>query len=91
VITAVVVGVLGTQLILPALGAAVAVFAFAFWLHHRLGGLTGDVYGAAIELGEVVMLDALLRPLSSDAVDGMEIFATCCYGRWEWPAPRSST
>jgi len=32
------------------------VFAFAFWLHHRLGGLTGDVYGAAVELGEVVML-----------------------------------
>jgi len=52
----VVVGVLGTQLILPALGAAAVVFAFAFWLHHRLGGLTGDVYGAAVELGEVVML-----------------------------------
>jgi adenosylcobinamide-GDP ribazoletransferase len=55
-ITVVVVGVLGTQLILPALGAAAAVLAFAFWLHRRLGGLTGDVYGAAIELGEVVML-----------------------------------
>jgi len=55
-ITVVVVGVLGTQLILPALGAAAVVFAFAFWLHHRLGGLTGDVYGAAVELGEVVML-----------------------------------
>jgi cobalamin synthase len=32
------------------------VLAFAYWLHRRLGGLTGDVYGAAIELGEVVML-----------------------------------
>ena len=36
--------------------ASAAVLAFAFWLHRRLGGLTGDVYGAAIELGEVVML-----------------------------------
>ena len=51
-----VVAVLGTPLILPALGTTAAVLAFAFWLHRRLGGLTGDVYGAAIELGEVVML-----------------------------------
>jgi len=55
-IVVVVVAVLGTPLILPALGTTAAVFAFAFWLHRRLGGLTGDVYGAAIELGEVVML-----------------------------------
>jgi adenosylcobinamide-GDP ribazoletransferase len=55
-IAVVVVGVLGTALILPALGAAAAVLAFAYWLNRRLGGLTGDVYGAAIELAEVVML-----------------------------------
>jgi adenosylcobinamide-GDP ribazoletransferase len=55
-ITGAVVAVLGAHLILPALGAAAAVLAFAYWLHRRLGGLTGDVYGAAIELGEVVML-----------------------------------
>jgi adenosylcobinamide-GDP ribazoletransferase len=55
-IAAVVVVVLGPPLILPALGAAAAVLAFAFWLHRRLGGMTGDVYGAAIELGEVAML-----------------------------------
>src|SRR6185436_10096474 len=55
-IVVVVVAVLGTPLILPALGTTAAVFAFAFWMHRRLGGLTGDVYGAAIELGEVVML-----------------------------------
>ena len=55
-IVVVIVAVLGTPLILPALGTTAVVFAFAFWLHRRLGGLTGDVYGAAIELGEVVML-----------------------------------
>lgn len=55
-IAAVVVAVLGPPLILPALGTAAAVLGFAFWLHRRLGGMTGDVYGAAIELGEVVML-----------------------------------
>lgn len=55
-IAAVAIAVLGTPLILPALGTAAVVFGFAFWLHRRLGGLTGDVYGAAIELGEVTML-----------------------------------
>ena len=56
VIAVVTVAALGAPLVLPALGTAVVVFAFAFWLHRRLGGLTGDVYGAAIELGEVSML-----------------------------------
>jgi adenosylcobinamide-GDP ribazoletransferase len=56
VIAVVTVAALGGPLVLPALGTAVVVFAFAFWLHRRLGGLTGDVYGAAIELGEVSML-----------------------------------
>ena len=55
-IAAVTLIVLGPALILPALGTAAAVLAFGFWLYRRLGGLTGDVYGAAIELGEVVML-----------------------------------
>ena len=55
-IAIVVVGVLGPGLILPALGTAAGVLAFAFWLHRRLGGLTGDVYGAAVELAEVLML-----------------------------------
>jgi adenosylcobinamide-GDP ribazoletransferase len=56
VIAVVTIAALGAPLLLPALGTAVVVFAFAFWLHRRLGGLTGDVYGAAIELGEVSML-----------------------------------
>jgi cobalamin synthase len=30
-----------------------------FWLERRLGGLTGDVYGAAIELGELAFLLAV--------------------------------
>jgi adenosylcobinamide-GDP ribazoletransferase len=29
---------------------------FGLWIARRLGGLTGDVYGAAIELSEVVLL-----------------------------------
>lgn len=55
-IAAVVVAVLGAPLVLPTLGTAAVVLGFAFWLHRRLGGMTGDVYGAAIELGEVTML-----------------------------------
>jgi adenosylcobinamide-GDP ribazoletransferase len=47
---------LGPRLLLPAAGALVVVMLFSLWLRRRLGGLTGDVYGAAIELGEVTML-----------------------------------
>ncbi len=52
----VVVAALGGRFVLPALGSAVIVLLFGLWLRHRLGGLTGDVYGAAIELGEVTAL-----------------------------------
>ena len=55
-IAVVAMAVLGPPLLLPALGTAAAVLGFALWLHRRLGGMTGDVYGAAIELGEVTML-----------------------------------
>jgi adenosylcobinamide-GDP ribazoletransferase len=62
-IAAVVVAILGPSFILPAIGTAVGVLAFALWMHRRLGGMTGDVYGAAIEMGEVFMLFlASLRP-----------------------------
>jgi adenosylcobinamide-GDP ribazoletransferase len=47
---------LGPRFFAPAVGALVVVSLFALWLRQLLGGLTGDVYGAAIELGEVVTL-----------------------------------
>jgi adenosylcobinamide-GDP ribazoletransferase len=55
-ITAIVVIALGGRFVLPALGALAAVMLMAVWLMRRLGGLTGDVYGAAIELAEVTAL-----------------------------------
>jgi adenosylcobinamide-GDP ribazoletransferase len=55
-IAVVTVAVLGARFVLPALASAVVVLLFGLWLRRRLGGLTGDVYGAAIELGEVTTL-----------------------------------
>jgi len=52
----VVIAALGGRFALPALGCAVVVLLFGLWLRRRLGGLTGDVYGAAIEIGEVTTL-----------------------------------
>ena len=46
----------GLRFFTPAAGALLAAMLFAFWLRWRLGGLTGDVYGATIELAEVVAL-----------------------------------
>jgi adenosylcobinamide-GDP ribazoletransferase len=46
----------GTRLLVPAAGALAAATLFALWLRRRLGGLTGDVYGASIELAEVAAL-----------------------------------
>ncbi len=49
-------GLLGPELFLPA-GAALAVgLAVGTWILIRLRGLTGDAYGAAIELGELAFL-----------------------------------
>jgi adenosylcobinamide-GDP ribazoletransferase len=53
---AVVVAGAGVRLVAPALGAAVAALLLGFWLTRKLGGLTGDVYGAAIEIAEVTAL-----------------------------------
>lgn len=46
----------GPRLFVPAAGALAAATLFGLWLRRRLGGLTGDVYGASIELAEVVTL-----------------------------------
>jgi adenosylcobinamide-GDP ribazoletransferase len=47
---------LGLRLAVPALGALAAAAVIAVWLRRRLGGLTGDVYGATIELAEATAL-----------------------------------
>jgi len=49
---------LGARTIIPAIAAFGVALAIAAWLYRRLGGLTGDVYGAAIELAEVAFLIA---------------------------------
>jgi adenosylcobinamide-GDP ribazoletransferase len=46
----------GARLVGPALGAGAAALLLGFWLTRKLGGLTGDVYGTAIELAEVTAL-----------------------------------
>ena len=43
----------GRRFIGPTLVALAVALALGAWLQRRLGGLTGDVYGAAIELAEV--------------------------------------
>lgn len=49
---------LSWQLVLPTAYAVFAALALGFWIWKRLGGLTGDVYGAAIELAELAFLIA---------------------------------
>jgi adenosylcobinamide-GDP ribazoletransferase len=39
-----------------AAAATFAAVALAIWIHHRLGGLTGDAYGALIETAELALL-----------------------------------
>jgi adenosylcobinamide-GDP ribazoletransferase len=57
--TAVIVAALGLRLLLPALAATLGVFLLGLWMRRRLGGLTGDVYGAAIEIAEVIVLTVM--------------------------------
>lgn len=47
---------MGVHSVVPIAGALLAAGAVALAMHRRLGGLTGDVYGACIELAEVGFL-----------------------------------
>jgi len=49
----------GTRMLAAGGVALAVVWLFALWMQRRLSGLTGDVYGAAIELSEVVFLMAI--------------------------------
>jgi adenosylcobinamide-GDP ribazoletransferase len=48
----------GARALVPALCALGSALAWALFMKHKLGGLTGDVYGAAIELAELVFFAA---------------------------------
>jgi adenosylcobinamide-GDP ribazoletransferase len=47
---------LGPRAVMPAVAALASAVAVGVWLWRHLGGLTGDVYGAAIEVAEVSFL-----------------------------------
>jgi len=59
-LAAVPIAIVGLRMVIPALVATLVVGLFGLWMKRHLGGLTGDVYGAAIELGELSVLVALL-------------------------------
>jgi len=46
----------GPRAIMPSAVALAVALGIGVWLKRRLGGLTGDVYGAAIELSELAFL-----------------------------------
>lgn len=55
----VIVAALGVRLLLPTVAATLGVCLLGLWMRRHLGGLTGDVYGAAIELAELLMLTVM--------------------------------
>lgn len=59
-LAALVLGAIGAQCAGPTLAAMLAALAIASWMRFRLGGLNGDVYGAALELAEVAFLAGAL-------------------------------
>jgi adenosylcobinamide-GDP ribazoletransferase len=46
----------GARSLGPTVAALATAVGFALWMRRRLGGMTGDAYGAAIELAEVAFL-----------------------------------
>ncbi|MDY6834866.1 MAG: adenosylcobinamide-GDP ribazoletransferase [Chloroflexota bacterium] len=65
-LVSVVIGWTGGLLLLAATGLMVLLL--ASYINHGLGGLTGDTYGAANEIAEVVIL--ILFPIVFDAIGG---------------------
>jgi len=57
-IAAGILAVAGLRAAVPTAVAFTAAMGIGFWLRRRLGGLTGDVHGAAIELSELTFLVA---------------------------------
>ncbi|MBI3723733.1 adenosylcobinamide-GDP ribazoletransferase [bacterium] len=53
------IGWVGQRAVAPAVAAVGTALAVAAYVRWKLGGLTGDVYGAAIELAEVAFLVAV--------------------------------
>jgi adenosylcobinamide-GDP ribazoletransferase len=60
-VTLIVLVALDWRLLWPAACCVIVAMALGFWISKRLGGLTGDVYGAAIELSELAFLIAADR------------------------------
>jgi adenosylcobinamide-GDP ribazoletransferase len=56
VLTAAILAAAGLRSLVPTAAALLAAAAVALLVRRRLGGLTGDAYGAAIELAETVFL-----------------------------------
>ncbi len=57
-IAALVLAAIGAHTLAPTIVAFAAALVIASWMRVRLGGLNGDVYGAALELAEVAFLAA---------------------------------
>jgi len=51
----------GARALTPTAVALAAALGFGVWMRRRLGGLTGDVYGAAIELAEIAFVAVAAR------------------------------
>lgn len=50
----------GIDAVVPTAAALAVALGFGVWMRRRLGGLTGDAYGAAIELAEIAFLAAAM-------------------------------